>query len=226
MTRLGMVIDLDKCSACQTCAVACNTENNAPPGTPQEAEESRLMRWLQFLPHFEGEYPHVSGQLTPMMCQQCERPPCTYVCPVSATYPTPDGIVAQIYWRCIGCRYCVNSCPYTMKWFNWWKPQWPGELKNGTNPDVELRDKGVTEKCTFCHTRLQHAKEKAKVEGRGIRTGEYLPACAEACPTNAIVFGDLDDPESEVAQLARDPRAYRYLEELGTKPKVIYLKSR
>lgn len=225
MTRFGMVIDMDKCSGCQTCAVACSAWNNLSLGTPQEAEENRLMRWLQFLPQFEGEYPHVSGQLTPMMCQHCERPPCTFVCPVSATYLSPTGIVAQIYWRCIGCRYCINSCPYTMKWFNWWKPQWPGEISKGTNPDVELRDKGVTEKCTLCHTRLQRAKEQAKSEGSPINQNDYLPACAESCPTGAIVFGDLDDPESEVSRLARSPRAFHFLEELGTKPKVTYLKS-
>lgn len=226
MPQWGMVIDLDKCSGCQVCVVACATENNTPLGSQKEAAMGRLIRWLQLLPQIEGEYPHITAKLIPIMCQQCEKPPCTYVCPVSATYPNPDGVVAQIYWRCIGCRYCVNACPYTIKWFNWFKPTWPKGLSQATNPDVELRDKGVTEKCCFCYHRLQRAKERAKVEGRQLRQSDYIPACAEACPTEAIVFGDLKDPDSEVSRLARSPRAFILLEELGTKPKVIYLNSR
>ena len=224
--RWGMVIDLDRCINCQACAVACSTENNLSQGTPQEAAQDRIIRWLQFLPEVEGEYPHVAARLTPMMCQHCDDPPCTFVCPVSATYRSPDGTVGQIYWRCIGCRFCVNACPYTMKWFNWFVPKWPGETSKATNPDVELRDKGVTEKCCLCDHRLQRAKEQAKLEGRPLRPGDYLPACAESCPTEAIIFGDLDDRESEVSRQTRDQRAFTYLEELGTKPKVTYLKSR
>lgn len=226
MPRWGMVIDLEKCSGCQACAVACAAENNAPPGNARQAAAGRLMRWLQILPEMEGEYPYLKSGIHPMMCQQCTHPPCTYVCPVSATYSNPQGVVAQIYWRCIGCRYCVNACPYTMKWFNWKQPEWPGRLADGTNPDVELRDKGVTEKCCFCHHRLQRAKEQARMEKRPLRPDDYVPACAEACPTGAIVFGDLDDPESELSRLARSPRALRYLEELGTEPKVVYLKEK
>src|SRR3990172_992411 len=115
MVRWGMVIDLDRCSGCQNCGVACAAESNAPPGSPAEAWAGRTIRWLQFLPGVEGTYPNVAAALRPMMCQQCDRPACTYVCPVSATYPNPEGTVGQIYWRCIGCRYCVNACPYTLK---------------------------------------------------------------------------------------------------------------
>ena len=226
MPRWGMVIDLDVCSGCQACVVACATETNVSLGSNKEAAMGRLIRWIQTLVTLDGEYPHVTAQLLPVMCQQCERPPCTYVCPVAATYLNPDGVVAQIYWRCIGCRYCVNACPYTIKWFNWWTPSWPGEMEKGTNPDVELRYKGVVEKCLFCYHRFQRAKEQVKAEGRPLRQEDYLPACVEACPTNAIVFGNLDNPESEVSQLSRSPRAFRLLEELGTKPKVTYLKSR
>lgn len=225
MPKFGIVIDLDKCSGCQACSVACAMENNLPAGSADLAEAGRLLRWLQMLPQFEGEYPHYGGQVVPMMCQHCDRPPCTLVCPVSATYSSADGTVAQIYWRCIGCRYCVNACPYTMKWFNWFEPQWPGDLKDGTNPDVEIREKGVTEKCTFCHHKLQIAKERAKAEGRAIRPDEYVPACAMACPTEAIVFGDIEDPESDAFRKSRGARAFRFLEDLGTNPKVIYLKS-
>ncbi|MBI4564380.1 MAG: 4Fe-4S dicluster domain-containing protein [Planctomycetes bacterium] len=225
MVRWGMVIDLDKCSGCQACGVACAAESNVAPGSPREAWKGRLIRWLQFLPQAEGTYPNVAAALQPMMCQQCDRPACTYVCPVSATYPNPQGIVAQIYWRCIGCRYCINACPYTTKWFNWWEPQWAGNTAKATNPDVELRQKGISEKCLFCSHRLQRAKERARAERRPLASHEYVPACVEACPTGAIVFGDLEDPQSEVSKLARSPRAFRVLEELGTKPKVIYLKS-
>lgn len=224
MPRWAIAIDLDKCSGCEACAVACAAENNLPPGDPQDAALGRLMRWLQMLPEFEGEYPHVTGSVTPMMCPQCQNPPCAYVCPVSATYTNPEGIVAQIYWRCVGCRYCVNACPYTLKWFNWKQPQWPGSLAEGTNPDVELRDKGVTEKCTFCHQRLQRARETARAEDRGLNPEDYVPACVEACPARGMIFGDLDDPDSEVSRLARNPRAFRYLEELGTNPKIVYLR--
>lgn len=226
MPRWGMVIDLDKCSGCQACVVACSAEGNVPLGSPEQAAMGRLIRWMQVLPQVEGEYPHLHGQMLPIMCQQCDKPACTYVCPVAATYKTQEGIVAQIYWRCIGCRYCVNACPYTIKWFNWSQPQWPAATAQATNPDVELRDKGVTEKCCLCHHRLQWAKQKARAEGRSMRPDEYVPACVEACPTRCIVFGDLDDPESDVARLARSPRAFHLLEEVGTKPKVTYLKPR
>ncbi len=226
MPRWGMVIDLDKCSLCQACVVACATENNVALGSPEEAAMGRIIRWLQMLPQIEGQYPYLKARLLPMMCQHCDRPPCTYVCPVSATYKNPEGIVAQINWRCIGCRYCVNACPYTIKWFNWWKPQWPGQLVKSLNPDVEPRDKGVVEKCSFCNHRLQQAKEQARAEGRELRPEDYVPACVASCPTGAIVFGDLDDPESQVAKLSHSPRSFHLLEDLGTKPKVTYLKSR
>lgn len=226
MPRWGMVIDLDKCTGCQACVVACAAETNAPLGSPDIAAMGRLIRWMQILPKIEGEYPYITADMMPIMCQQCDAPACTYVCPVAATYRNHEGIVAQIYWRCIGCRYCVNACPYTLKWFNWWKPEWQGDTAKATNPDVELRDKGVTEKCCLCHHRLQAAKEKARAEGRKVRPDEYVPACVEACATRCIVFGDLDDPDSEVSRLSRSPRAFYLLEEVGTKPKVAYLKSR
>ena len=225
MPRWGFVIDLDRCTGCQTCAVACAAESNVPLGTPELAAGSRLMRWLQMLPEIQGSYPHVSGGLTPMMCQQCGQSPCTYVCPVMATYRSPDGTIAMTYWRCIGCRYCVNACPYTMKWFGWYEPEWPGESEKATNPDVSLRPKGTTEKCTFCNHRLQRAKEKARSEGRPMGPQDYVPACAEACPADAMVFGDLENPETEVSRLARSPRAFKMLDELGTDPSVIYLRS-
>ncbi len=219
----GMVIDLDKCTGCNACVVACAVENNVMLGDPKLAEEGRVIRWVHLLPFIEGEYPHVRERLLPLHCQHCDRPPCIYVCPVNATYKNPEGLVAQIYPRCIGCRYCVNNCPYTCKFFNWWEPDFPQPLRQGFNPDVSVRPKGVTEKCSFCHHRLQKVKEQAKAEERELKPGDYMPACAEACPAKAIYFGDLNDPESEVSRLARSRRAFRLLEDLGTHPKVIYL---
>jgi molybdopterin-containing oxidoreductase family iron-sulfur binding subunit len=154
----------------------------------------------------------------------CDHPPCTKVCPVGATTIGEDGIVAQIYARCIGCRYCTTACPYTLRYFNWDPPSWPEGLGEALNPDVSLRPKGVVEKCTFCHHRLQKARDRARAEDRDLAPGEYVPACAEACPTQAIAFGDLNDPHSEVARLARSPRSFRLLEDLGTEPKVYYLR--
>jgi molybdopterin-containing oxidoreductase family iron-sulfur binding subunit len=156
----------------------------------------------------------------PRPCLQCDDPPCTKVCPVYATYRNPEGIVAQIYARCIGCRFCMAACPYNAKYFNWLRYQ---KEAPGQNPDVSVRPKGVVEKCTFCHHRLQKARERARAEGRDLAAGDYVTACTEVCPTRAITFGDLLDEGSEVARLARSPRAFRLGEELGTRPKVFYL---
>jgi len=227
MARWGMVVDQDSCSGCGSCVTACASENNLMPGTPAEGARGRVIRWMNLLPQIEGEYPDLRAELTPMMCQHCDRPPCVFVCPVSATYKNPEGLVAQIYWRCIGCRYCVNACPYTVKFFNWSKPGFTAAQASCANPDVSIRQVGVTEKCSFCHHRLQRAREAAAAQGREVREGEYVPACVEACPSGSIVFGNLDDPGSGVAKLARTNRAYKILEEeLATHPKVSYLKRR
>src|SRR5574341_1966581 len=196
--RWGMIIDLDKCTGCQACVVACKVENNIPFAEPGEAARGRVISWMEVLTTIEGEYPNVRARHLPRPCMQCEDPPCTKVCPVRATYKDPEGLVAQIYPRCIGCRYCTNNCPYTVKFFNWFKPQWPAERRN-FNPDVAVRPVGVVEKCTFCHHRLQKAKEQVKIEGRELREEDYVPACVQTCPTKAMYFGDLDDPESTVS---------------------------
>lgn len=223
MSTWGMTIDLDKCTGCQACVVACQVENNLPVQGIREARENRIIQWIYILPVVEGEYPYVRTRYMPVMCQHCDNPPCTKVCPVGATYKNPEGIVAQIYPRCIGCRYCANNCPYTIKSFNWRSPKWPEKMSLGLNPDVSVRQKGVVEKCTFCHHRLQHARETARAEGRELREGDYVPACVQACPAGAMSFGDLKDPHSKVAELARSPRAMRLLDDIGTQPKVIYL---
>ena len=223
--RWGMVIDLDRCTACQACVVACAVENNQMRGSPEVASRKRFNRWFRIVPLMEdAAAEHPRRGLVPLPCLQCENPPCTKVCPTSATYINPEGIVGQVYPRCFGCRYCVNACPYTVKFFNWRDPQWPGRLAESHNPDVSPRYRGVVEKCLFCHHRLQRARDAASAEGRDFKPGEYQPACAVACPAEAITFGDLDDPRSEVARLARSPRAFKMLEDLGTEPKVLYLR--
>ncbi len=223
MPRWGMTIDLDRCTGCQACVVACKAENNVPFARPEEAARGRVISWIEVVPMMEGEYPRVRARFMPRPCMQCEHPPCIKVCPVGATFIDPEGLVGQIYARCIGCRYCANNCPYTVKYFNWSEPHWPDRMQAMHNPDVSVRPKGVVEKCTFCHHRLQKARDQARAEKRDLRPGDYVPACVESCPVDAMAFGDLDDPESEVARLSRDARAFRLMEDLGTEPRVIYL---
>ena len=216
MALWGMVIDLDRCTGCQACVMACKAENNVPAVGPKEAARGRTISWMHVLKEESEE----RTRFLPRPCLQCDDPPCTKVCPVYATYRNPEGIVAQIYARCIGCRFCMAACPYNAKYFNWLRYQ---KEAPGQNPDVSVRPKGVVEKCTFCHHRLQKAREQALAERRDLAAGEYVTACAEACPARAITFGDLNDEASDVARLARSPRAFRLGEELGTRPKVFYL---
>lgn len=225
MPRWGMVIDLAACTGCGSCTIACKVENNLPLSAPEDIEERRTFSWLQVMNiEGEGEGEHGHEHYLPRPCMHCDHPPCVVVCPVGATHLDRDGIVSQVYDRCIGCRYCTNNCPYTVKYFNWHKPEWPEEMLAGLNPEVPTRPKGVVEKCTFCHHRLQSASDQALAEGRSILEGEYQPACMEICATRAIEFGDLDDPMSTVSILAATSRAFRELEDLGTEPKVYYLR--
>jgi molybdopterin-containing oxidoreductase family iron-sulfur binding subunit len=224
MHRWGMVIDLAKCTGCQACVVACQAENNVPPSNPEQAELGRSIHWMEILTFTEHEYPNVKVRFMPRPCMHCDNPPCTKVCPVKATYYSKEeGIVGQTDLRCIGCRYCTTACPYTLKSFNWYKPHWPAEMKNYLNPEVDVRPRGVVEKCTFCGHRLVKVREKAKLEGREFNPDEYIPACVQACPSGVLYFGDLADPKSKVSELSKSIRAFRLMEELGTKPKVIYL---
>jgi len=167
-----------------------------------------------------------SMRFLPQMCFQCDNPPCVKVCPVHATYLGEDGIVGQVYSRCIGCRYCMAACPFGAKVFNWYEPDWLVDTLKRANPDVSLRPKGVVEKCTFCHHRILTARDEARAAERELRDGDVSTACAESCSAQAIVFGDLDDPESRVSRLAANARAFRLGEDLGTEPKVFYLSER
>ncbi|OGD21026.1 MAG: hypothetical protein A2W03_10085 [Candidatus Aminicenantes bacterium RBG_16_63_16] len=223
MSKWGMVIDLDRCTGCQACVAACMVENNVPFSTPEIEKRQRSISWMSVLTVTEGTYPDIRQRFIPRPCMHCENPPCVKVCPVGATYKNDEGLVAQIYTRCIGCRYCTNNCPYTLKYFNYFPPHWPKPMRKRLNPDVSVRQVGVVEKCTFCHHRLQKAKEKAGLEKRQLREEDYVPACVQTCPPRAIYFGDLDNPKSPVALLAKSSRAFRLLEELGTEPQVFYL---
>lgn len=231
MTRWGMVIDLDKCVACQGCTVACRMENNTPIVPPDQSEMGRSILWNEVFPieeHAQFAAEDTNATFIPRPCMHCDNPPCIKVCPVEATFKSDEtgGQVLQRYDRCIGCRFCTLACPYGVRYFNWHEPQWSPEIALHLNPnsEVEPRPKGIVEKCTFCIQRLHEARELAEEEGRNFRPEDYQPACVQTCTGKARFFGDLDNPDSTVSQLAGSRRAFRLLEELGTNPKVIYLK--
>jgi molybdopterin-containing oxidoreductase family iron-sulfur binding subunit len=219
--RYGMAVDLDRCNGCGACVVACAVENNVPPA-PAAATERTGLSWLR-VQKLEG--PGGSAAFVPLTCQQCgPRPPCAAVCPQNAVeVDTRTGIVAQVPVRCLGCRYCMVACPYHARSFNWWDPEWPGSLAETLNPAVSTRTRGVVEKCNFCSQRLQAARTRVAAEGGDPTAAPaYEPACVEACPSRALVFGDLADAGSEVARLAQAGGSFRLLERLGTGAKVFY----
>jgi Fe-S-cluster-containing dehydrogenase component len=222
--RWVMVVDLDLCTGCQACVVACQAENNVPTVGEREAAHGRWMHWIHIERFWEGEYPNVKARFMPILCQQCSEAPCEPVCPVYATYGTEEGLNAQIYNRCIGTRYCGSACPYKVRVFNWFDPQFPDPLAEQLNPDVTVRTRGIMEKCTFCVQRIRRVEEQATAENRPVADGEVQPACAQSCPPGVFVFGDLNDPESQVSQLSRSHRAFHLLDELGSDPAVFYLK--
>jgi Fe-S-cluster-containing dehydrogenase component len=221
--RWGMAIDLDRCTGCEACVAACHSENNLPLSDPGQASKGRAVHWIRVDRYYEGEFPDIRMKYMPVLCQQCDDAPCEPVCPVYATYNNGEGLNVQVYNRCVGTRYCANNCPYSVRFFNWFEPAWPEPLALQHNPDVAIRPGGVMEKCTFCIQRIQRVKRDATADGRAIADGEVQPACVQSCPAEAMTFGDLNDPESEVSPLAASGRSTRLLEDLGTKPKVFYL---
>ena len=258
--RWAMTIDLARCTGCSACITACYSENNIPtvgaphqgralsPGYPDSHWDTRPganivkgreMTWIRVERYFEGGEGNETTfngdfetRFAPMLCQHCGNAPCEPVCPVYATYHSPDGLNVQVYNRCVGTRYCSNGCPYKVRYFNWFgfgeparrQYAFPEPLNWQLNPDVTVRGKGVMEKCTFCVQRIREAENRAKLEGREVRADEFTVACAQACPSRAITFGDAADPSWTVARLAQDRRAYHVFEELNTYTAVVYLK--
>jgi len=219
-----MVVDLDKCTGCEACVVACHAENNIATVGPEEAARGRAMHWLRVERYWEGEFPDVKLKFRPVLCQQCDAAPCESVCPTYASHHTDEGLNAQVYNRCIGTRYCANACPYNVRFFNFYNPKWDKPLQLQFNPDVSVREVGVMEKCTFCVQRIKAAQINAEADKRELKDGELQPACAQTCPATAIVFGDLNDPESKVSQLWASGRGEKLLEDVGAQPKIVYLK--
>ena len=231
--RWGLAIDLSKCTGCSACVTACYAENNLATVGEQLMQRHRQMSWLRleryWLTDEKGQPQGAVNQ--PMLCQQCGTAPCEPVCPVFAAYHTADGLNGQVYNRCVGTRYCSNNCPYKVRYFNWFNyaerggewEAWPEPLAMLLNPDVTVREKGVMEKCTFCVQRIRGAQNQARLQDRNVRDGEIQTACQQTCPSEAIVFGDLNDRRSRVYELAGNPRGYHVLAGLNTKPAITYL---
>jgi molybdopterin-containing oxidoreductase family iron-sulfur binding subunit len=228
----ALAIDLNSCVGCNSCVIACQAENNIPVVGKEEVKRRRIMHWIKIDRYYSDNPDEPKVYFQPLTCQHCDNAPCENVCPVSATNHSSEGLNQMTYNRCIGTKYCINNCPYRVRRFNWYRYTNNKAFDFNTvsdlgkmvlNPDVTVRERGVVEKCSFCVQRIQEKKLQAKLENRPLLDNEIKTACMQACPSEAIVFGNLNDKNSRVSKLFGSPRRYHLLEELHTLPSVGYL---
>lgn len=229
----GLAIDLNACIGCSGCLVACQAENNVAVVGKVEVQRQREMHWIRIDRYYKGDLENPDVVFEPMLCQHCGNAPCESVCPVLATVHSSDGLNQQVYNRCVGTRYCANNCPYKVRRFNWFdyanNKRFDFHMNDDVgklvlNPDVTVRSRGVMEKCSMCVQRIQEEKFKAKAAGKKLEVNDIKTACQQSCPTQAIVFGDRNDPQGSLSKLLqKNPRAFQVLEELNVKPAITYL---